>query len=119
MPNLNLRYQKNDKFDNQIFIAHTQKDEASFKILKKYHQKLVDRDYDTFLPIYHNDQYGYCTVRFKKSFRHTDFIEGATYQVSFSVKTNEKNDKTYVNCFLTSCKLISKPIQGVDLDLDE
>ncbi len=64
---LNLRYQKCDQFRNNIFIVSQKYDEEkeAFEKLKKLEEKLKSLNVGTFLPVYFNEDLGYCTIRFK------------------------------------------------------
>jgi len=120
---LTARFSKFDQYSNPVFITtpgHPEETD-SYNILKKYHQKLVDKEYDTFLPIYHSEEYEYSTIRLKKSLKYTKMKPGNVYEIRFNIKTVAKNSKIYVNCFLEKCRLIKKaPVvnEGEDLDLD-
>lgn len=118
-----IRFQKNDKFDNPIFIASSKHagDSENFQILKDYAEKLEDKDYGTYLPIYHSELYNYTTIRFKKNARtQKDLIPNAKYNVDYRIKTVTKDSKIYVNCILEKIKMVENaPIvaDGEDLDL--
>lgn len=128
---MKLRFQKYDKYDNPIFIASSKKniESENFHILKEYAEKLEEKDYGTYLPIYHSELYNYTTIRFKKNARsgsdsklskHRDLIPNAKYNVNYRIKTVAKDSKIYVNCILEKIKMIENaPVvdDGEDLDL--
>ena len=62
---LNLRYQKRDKYGSEIFIASPKYDEEkeAFEKLKKMAEKIEDLNLGTFSPVYHNEDFDYCTVK--------------------------------------------------------
>jgi hypothetical protein len=104
-----------------IFIASEQSNEEVYNKLVEYNNKLVDKQYNTFMPIYHNIEHSYCTIRFFKS---TSFkpTEGFKYNLEFNIKTKIKEGKTFVNCHLTKLVFVSKPEkidEGDVLDLDD
>lgn len=120
---LRLRFQKYDKYENPIFIASSKMDIESenFQILKEYAEKLEEKDYDTYLPIYHSELYNYTTIRFKKNTKYQkDLIPNAKYNLNYRIKTVAKNSKIYVNCILEKLKMVENaPVvdDGEDLDL--
>jgi len=123
MPSLkSIRFQKYDKFQNPVFIASSTKpdEKENYEVLKEYAEKLEDKDYGTYLPIFHSDQYNYATVRYKKNDKHTKLLPRATYNVDYKIKTITKDQKIYVNCFIERVRLVSKPPvidEGEELEL--
>lgn len=121
MPQVTARFQKYDQFQNAIFIASGKYDNESYSKLKKYSAKLASRNYNTFLPVFHNPDYEYCTIRFKTLPPKMKIKKNATYCIDLTVKKQERGDKTYVNCFADVIKLIkdADPIyEGDVLDMD-
>jgi hypothetical protein len=121
MPSLNLRFQKFDKFNNVIFIANPLKESKVFNQLTKYCDKLKNADYDTFLPIYSNAEMKYATIRFRYNGK-VKFEKNDVYDIDFSIKKKDRDDKTYVNCYINTCKLVSKapPIdEGEEIDFSD
>ena len=127
---LTVRFSKFDQYSNPVFItsnndckyAYNLEEAASYNILKKYHQKLFDKEYDTFLPIYHSEEHEYATIRLKKSIKFTKMKPGNVYEIKYNIKTVSKDSKIYVNCFLSGLKLIKKADrvdEGDELDLDD
>ena len=125
---LRLRFQKYDKYDNPIFIASSPKansnqagESENFQILKEYAEKLEEKDYGTYLPIYHSNLYNYATIRFKKNTKtQKDLIPNARYNVDYRIKTVAKDSKIYVNCILEKIKMVEQAPaveDGEDLDL--
>ena len=127
-----IRFKKYDQFDNPVFIASLKsevnaEENNNFNKLKKYHSKLENKQYDTFLPIYHNPEYGYCTIRFIKNNNpksmglESAFTTNSIYNIEYCIKKKNKNDKTYINCFINKATLVTKaePVdEGEVLDLD-
>jgi hypothetical protein len=121
---LTVRFSKFDQYANPVFISSMGNPEelASYNILKKYHQKLVDKEYDTFLPIFHSEEHEYATIRLKKSIKFTKMKPGNVYEIKYSIKTVSKDSRIFVNCFLSGLKLVKKaPVvdEGEDMDLDD
>lgn len=122
MPSLkSLRFQKFDKFQNPVFIASGTKDneKMNYDTLKEYHEKLEDKDYGTFLPIYNSDEHNYTTIRFKKNDKYNPKPR-AKYDVDFKIKTITKNQKIYVNCYIERMKFVEKAEkidEGEELEL--
>lgn len=111
MPQFNLRYQKQDDYSNCIFIASQKYEPVVYKTLAKYSKKLVDKEYDTFIPIFHNNVFEYCTIRFKNI--DMKLSKNATYAVTFEITKKERKGKIYVNCYTQSVKLV-KPAPKID-----
>lgn len=107
MPELkNIKFSKLDKYDNIVFIASQKTDPDNYNLLKTYSKKLSEK-YDTYLPIYHNEQYKFCTVRFFKSnvFKPQ---EDCFYDIKFNIRVKVKNDMSYVNCYIDKMNFKSK-----------
>jgi hypothetical protein len=95
----------------------------NFKTLKTYADKL-SKDYDTYLPIYYNEQYQFVTIRFAKTQIKPE--ERCTYDIDYTIKVKQKDDSnragfanSYVNCYINSMKFVSRIVidQGVELVL--
>jgi hypothetical protein len=104
----NLKFQKEDRFSNPVFIAAESTDPENCAKLKNIHEKLVEREYETFLPVYHSEEYSYATLRLKKNYKIPKFTEGATYNLDVEIRTNVKDSKTYVNVHLIKARLNTK-----------
>ena len=106
---LNLRYQKQDKFGSEIFIASNKYDEekAAFNTLKKLEKKIKEMNVDTFLPVYVNEDLNYATIRFK-FYKGMKLYERNLYSVTFVVKKSQRNGEQYINCFINNIKLHKK-----------
>ena len=118
---LNLRYQKKETFGSEIFIAANKYDDEkeAFEKLKKMAGKIDDLKYGTFSPVYYNEEYDFCTIRFK-FYKGIKLFERNIYQVNFDVKKSERDKKTYANCHIDSIKIYkkAKPVDtGIILDL--
>jgi hypothetical protein len=120
---LTIRFSKFDQYSNAVFTASNKPEEAiSYNILKKYYQKLVDKEYDTFLPIYYSEEHEYTTIRLKKSEKYNKMKPGNVYELKYNIKTVNKDSKIYVNCFISGMKLIKKAPtvnEGETVDLDD
>ena len=119
MPKLkNIRFSKDGAYGDKIFIANSQKEPETFKLLENFYNQLCAKYPDNFLPIYCNNKHKYATIRFKidKKFRKNDI-----YDIEFVIKKKTSNDKTYINCYLEKAKLIKRgeeEDEGEILDLD-
>ena len=102
----NIRFQKTDDYNNSIFIA-TSDEKANYKLLSSYSQKLINKDFDTFLPIYHNDEYKFTTIRFAEDSKFKP-KEHCIYDVNFTIRVKNKDGKKFVNCYIDKLKFISK-----------
>lgn len=104
-----LRYQKKDRFGNEVFIANVNCDEEkeSFSKLKTLAGKIDDLGLSTFNPIYNNDVFDYSTIRFK-FYKGIRLDELNLYTVDFIVKKSKRDNKEYVNCFINSIKLYKR-----------
>ena len=107
---LNLRYQKRDKFSSEVFIVSQKYDEEkdAFEKLKKLEAKLKEMDVGTFLPIYYNDDLNYATIRFKFLNSPVKLVERNLYTVKFVIKKSKRGDKQYINCFVNTIKIHTK-----------
>lgn len=113
----NIRFQKYDDYSNPVFMATSKEDEsANYETLKIYSEKLINREYGTFMPIYHNEEYEFSTIRFMKNsnFRPKN---NCVYDLDFTIKMKsvDKEDgdeglktRTYINCYINSLKFVSK-----------
>ena len=118
---LNLRYQKKDKYGQEIFIASNKYDQEKqgFEKLKTLEGKIDDLNIGTFNPIYFNNELDYSTIRFK-FYKGIKLFERNIYEVRFVVKQSEREGKKYVNCYIDGIKLAikAKPIDtGTILNL--
>ncbi len=119
---MTLRYQKRSDYDDYIFLAGQNNDEEleSYKKLKDMNAKLAEK-YKTYLPIFHNDDHGVCSIRFKKDEgKDKAFKKNCMYSVDFTLKKKEYKGESYVNCFILKSKLVSKSEDSGDgEELDE
>ena len=118
---MNLRYQKQGLYNDDIFIVSRKinEEKEAFEKLKKLEKKLEEMDLGTFLPVYHNGDLGYCTIRFK-FYRGQKLVERNVYSVKFDVKKSTRGDQQYINCFISGIKLHKKATpqdEGEVLDL--
>ena len=64
----NLRFQKYDKYAHPIFIASNNDEELeNYTTLKHLAERIEEKQYDTFLPIYNSEEFNYSSIRFMKS----------------------------------------------------
>ena len=123
MPQLkSIRFQKFDTYENPVFIANSIKEPVMFAKLTKFHKQLQKKNYDTFLPIYSDDEKGYASIRFKKNHTYPNLTPNAVYDLKYAIKQKEHEDKTYVSCYINSLKLVSKAPKldlGEDLQFDD
>ena len=117
-----IRYQKNDKFNNIVMIASKSKPHEleNYETLKKYAEKLEEKNYETYLPIFNSEQYNYSTIKLFKNEKFK-FVPNVLYDVDYKITTIAKNSKIYVNCHIQKCKTVGKaPADdiGEELDLD-
>jgi hypothetical protein len=111
MPSLQkIRFQKYDKFSNPVFIVSSQKPDEleNYKILKEYANKLEDKQYDTYLPIYNSTEYNYSSIRFGKSDKYKTLSPNAKYNIDYKIMTATRNDKIYVNCYIQKIRMVEK-----------
>lgn len=118
MPSLSsVKFSKYDQYNNPKFVS---KDGPNFNILKDYATKLIEKKYNTYLPIYYSDIYSYTTITFKKNPKFTKLSPRGLYDIDFTIKKIVLNDKIYINCYINTCKLITKASdidEGEELEL--
>ena len=123
MPNLkSIRFLKNDKFNNIVMIASKSKptEIENYDKLKSYYEKLIEKNYETYLPIFNSVENNYSTIKFFKNEKYK-FVSNVLYDVEYKITTIAKNSKIYVNCHIQKCKMVGKaPADdiGEELDLD-
>ena len=118
---LNLRFLKYDQYKHPIFIASSRKDSeiASFNKLRDYSEKIREKEYNTFNPIYYDLENQFASIRFQ--YKGSPLEIGAVYSVDFKITKKEKDNKIYVNCYIDKIKLIAKAEKidrGEELDFD-
>lgn len=109
-----LHFQKLDKYENPVFIAKQEDIPESFDKLTKIYRRLTEVDYGTYLPIFSHSEFKYTTIRFFKNSKFNKFKVHATYEITFSINKKTKNEKTYVNCYISKVKFV-KGAEKVDL----
>jgi hypothetical protein len=82
-------------------------EKESYQKLKKLEEKLQEMGVGSFLPVYHNSELGYCTIRFK-FYKGVKLVERNVYTVKFVVKKSERDDSVYINCFINTIKMYKK-----------
>ena len=122
---LNLRFHKKAPYDSIIFIVSSKRESEKliYQMLSSWAAKLKSIAPGSFLPLYHNKQFNYVTVRFK-NYNFKELSEGLKKndlcQISFGIAKRESKGKTYFNTVLHSLKVIKKfePVTADCLDLD-
>ena len=90
----------------------------NYETLKDYAEKLENKDYGTYLPIFHSEQYNYSTIRFCKNEKFK-LEKNALYNVEYKITTITKNTKIYVNCHIQKCKMVGKaPVEEIGEELE-
>ena len=117
-----LRFKSYDKFGHPVFIASSSRPDESenYETLKGYAEKLVEKEYDTFLPIYSSEQFSYASIRFMKNIKHKNLIPDAKYDVEYKIRTINKNGRIFVNCTAERFKMVAKAPEieiGEELEL--
>lgn len=119
---LTLRYQKRSEYDDYIFLAGQNNEEEleSYTQLKDMHAKLSEK-FSTYLPIFHNDDHGVCSIRFKKDEgKDKVFKKNSMYSIDFTIKKKTYKGENYANCFMLKYKLVNKGEDSGDgEELDE
>ena len=114
-----IKFSKPDKFGNLVFIATDEYDNVNYMKLISYYHKLVLKAYDTFLPLYHNEEHEFASIRFHKG--KFNPVLGCKYDIDYTIKVRNKDDKQFCNCYINSMKFVSKAAvfdEGEELDLD-
>jgi hypothetical protein len=106
----NLKFQKMDQYQNPIFIAGSEKNTENYTILREISEKLKEKEYNTFLPVYHSEEYDYASLRIRKHYKNPTFTANSTYNITFELRTVTKDDKTYVNIHLTKARMHTKAV---------
>jgi hypothetical protein len=119
---LNLRYQKQDDYGSQIFIVSPkyEQEKIGYGKLCVIAEKLKSLNFDTFLPVYSNEDRKYATIRFK-FYKGMKLNERNLYTVTFNAKQTEREEKTYINCMINTIKLHTKAPEtdyGKTIDLN-
>lgn len=116
MPEVLVRFKRFDDYRNAVFTTSNQKENERKDVskIKKWYEKLKKLDYETFLPVYHSDEYdGYATIRFSKSNVFRNLNENHKYKIKFDFKTMTRKkdgvEKKYINCVCKAIKFVSKP----------
>lgn len=113
-----LTFSKLDKYENMRFSCSEKVDLKSYNDLKNKYNKLVERDMDTYLPLYLNSEFKFCTITFKSGQKKYKLIPKALYEVEFNLTTHQHNDKTYINANIKKLKLVSEPKPNVEVVLN-
>ena len=120
-----LRFKEIDQYGNPVFIVSNKFDaeeKKSYKVLKKINDKLIAMKINTFLPVYCNQEYQYCSVRFKYYKQKTKLNKNDLYTVDFILKKVERDEKSYINAYVNSIRFYKKGVLQEDtgeiLDLE-
>lgn len=123
MTTLRLRFKNYDQYDNPVFAVskENESEQIAYTMLSKIYKKL-DKNFDTFLPVYCDEERGFCSIRFKR-FPKNNMVVGDIYQITFTIKKNMKaNDdgvkNVYVNCYPTRVKYIKSDVHDLGTDID-
>jgi hypothetical protein len=117
--NLILRFSKFDKFNQPVFLASSANTQNPEELDSHRTLALDDRNLGTFLPIYVKNEFA--SIRFKHNNRFTHMKERDLYDVTFTMRTVQRDGKTYCNIYIDNLKLFkkAKPLDFGDiLDLD-
>ena len=112
MPQLtNIRFQKLDKYSCPVFIASNKREDEkeNYEILADLAQKLSEKQYDTYLPIFKSVEHNFCSIRFKKTDRQTKLVQRATYDINYKIRIATRDGKIYANCFVDKLKMNQQP----------
>jgi hypothetical protein len=109
---ITARYLKQSKFKNSVFIATAKREPEAFDLLVKADTILKEMNYETFLPVYFNEEHEYCSITTKFLPRNTEpLVEQAVYNVTFTFNkyTRLTDGKRYVNIDVQTIELLSLP----------
>ena len=110
-----LRFHKYDKYDSPVFIINkTEKD--SKQILDRC-EKLKEKYPESFLPLYHNSEYDYCTIRFYKDYSHPKFVKRDIYKINYKLYTMEKDGSDRIAAVIKSLKFLGRKKQDFGNEL--
>jgi hypothetical protein len=101
----NLRFQKYDRYGHPIFIA-SKTELENYTTLQNLAERLREKQYDTFLPIYNSIEFNYSSIRFMKNQKFANLIPSAKYDIDYKITTIIRNDKTHVNCFASVMRMV-------------
>ena len=107
-----IRFQKNDKFGNPVFIASiNEKERKTYDSLKNLYIKLTAKFPDSFCPIYNSEEYKYSTIRIKKqSVPDITFARNDLYKLKAEIRTHVFEGKRIISCHATELEFDSKGI---------
>ena len=112
----NIRFSKLDQFNNSVFIA-SDDDVENYDILTDYSAKLKLK-YSSFLPIYHNEEHKFATIRFVKNSKFKP-EDRCNYDIEYTIKQKNKDDKVFINCHVNKMVFVSRNIidDGSEIEL--
>ena len=116
----NLRFQKYDKYAHPIFIASNNDEELeNYTTLKDLAERIEEKQYDTFLPIYNSEEFNYSCIRFMKNTKLSNLVPNARYNIDYKITTITKNNRIFVNCHAAVMRMITKPpIEDIGAELE-
>ena len=116
----NLRFQKYDKYAHPIFIASNNDEEVeNYTSLKDLAERIEEKQYDTFLPIYNSEEFNYSSIRFTKNTKFSNLVPNARYNIDYKITTITKNNRIFVNCHAAVMRMIAKPpIEDIGAELE-
>ena len=97
----NMRFYKNDLYENLVFIASIRCDSENYITLDGLTERLVETYINHKIPVYHNQPLEYFTITFKKSNSFKNLIEKERYDITFQIQKKE----TSLYCYLTKCQI--------------
>ena len=118
---LTLRYLKQDRFQNNVFIASDKTEEqAQYDDLNMIHDKITKKFPDADgIPTYQSQEYTTFRMAKQNKFR---FKEKNSYHLTFKIKNSTSKDgRTFINAVLISSKLhnrAEKEDSGEDVDFE-
>ena len=111
---ITAKFSKVDDYNNPVFSV-SKSDTESYQKLVTIYNKLKRMKLDTFLPVYHDQENEYGTIRFKRAKSGT-FTAGSTYEIEFAVNKREHEGKTYVSCYIQKLDLLKAVDLGQTID---
>ena len=118
---LTLRYLRQDRFQNNVFIASDKTEEqAQYDDLNMIHDKITKKFPDADgIPTYQSQEYTTFRMAKQNKFR---FKEKNSYYLTFKIKNSTSKDgRTFINAVLISSKLhnrAEKEDSGEDVEFE-
>jgi len=113
---LSVKYCKNDKYNNRVFIVNQDnKDNLDFKELVRLHTSITNKYPESKVCIYYNQENQFIMIT-TKDYNNVLKVpkKGFIYNINVKFRVIQKRNQTYVNAELCSAKLIKEATkQGV------